>query len=218
MKPLIHIGVIKRGPAYNYKNNHEAVLNRDHYTCQCCKTKKGTMHVHHIVYHSNGGSDKMDNLITLCEDCHKRLHDGELKDFESKLVGKRKGTLKYATQMNSIRCQLLKMYPEAIETFGYITKANRELSSLNKEHYNDAIIIACGCIPEPILNTKLYRKLHIAKGQYQLYQGQNSNKKLPKGKVYGFLNKDIVKYRGKLYVIKGLMSSGYCKLANIEIV
>lgn len=206
----------QKGPAYGYKNNHEAVLNRDNYTCQHCKTKKGTMQVHHIIYRSNGGSDKMNNLITLCEDCHKRLHDDELKDFESKLVGKRKGTLKYATQMNSIRCQLLKMYSEAIETFGYITKANREFSTLTKEHYNDAITIACGCIPEPIIDTKLYKKQHIPKGQYQLYQGQNSNKKLPKGKVYGFLNKDIVKYKGELYVIKGLMSSGYCKLANIE--
>ena len=206
----------QRGPAYGYKNNHEAVLNRDNYTCQCCKKKKGTMHVHHIIYRSNGGSNKMDNLITLCEDCHKKLHDGLLKEFEFKLSGKRRSTLKYATQMNSIRCQLLKIYPEAIETFGYITKANRELSSLNKAHYNDAITIACSCIPEPIIDTKLYKKQHISKGQYQLYQGQNSNKKLPRGKVYGFLNRDIVKYRGRLYLIKGLMSTGYCKLINID--
>ena len=158
----------------------------------------------------------MDNLITLCEDCHKKLHDGELKDFESKLVGKRKGTLKYATQMNSIRIQLLRHYSEAIETFGFITKANREFSSLSKEHYNDAITIACGCIPEPIIDTKLYKKRHIAKGQYQLYQGQNSDKKLPRGKVHGFLNRDVVKYRGCLYLIKGLISKGYCKLMDIN--
>lgn len=183
---LINIGGYQKGPAYGYKNNHEAVLNRDNYTCQCCKAKKGTMHVHHIVYRSNGGSDKMNNLITLCEDCHKKLHDGLLKEFESKLSGKRNGTLKYATQMNSIRIQLLKQYPKAIETFGYITKANRELSHLTKEHYNDAITIACGCIPDPTIDCKLYKKIHIAKGQYQLYQGQNSNKKLPRGKYMDF--------------------------------
>ncbi len=206
----------QKGPAYGYKNNHEAVLNRDNYTCQCCKTKKGTLHVHHIIYRSNGGSDKMENLITLCEDCHKKLHDGELKEFESKLTGKRKGTLKHAAQMNSIRLQLLNVYPEAIETFGYITKANRELSTLTKEHYNDAITIACGCIPESVIDTKLYRKKHIAKGQYQLYQGQNSDKKLPRGKIHGFLNRDIVRYRNNLFLIKGLMSTGYCKLMNID--
>lgn len=206
----------QKGPGYGYKNNHEAVLNRDDYTCQCCKTKKTTLHVHHIVYRSNGGSDKMDNLITLCENCHRKLHNGELKDFELKLVGKRKGVLKHATQMSSIRCQLLKIYPEAIETFGFITKANRELSSLPKEHYADAITISCGCIPEPTIDTKLYKKRHIAKGQYQLYRGQNSNRKLPKGKVYGFLSGDIVMYQKNMYIIKGLMSTGYCKLMNIE--
>lgn len=206
----------QQGPAYGYKNNHEAVLNRDNYTCQCCKTKKGTLHVHHIIYRSNGGSDKMDNLITLCEDCHRKLHDGQLQNFESKLAGKRKGSLKHATQMNSIRCQLLKIYPEAIETFGCITKANRELSHLIKEHYNDAITIACGCISEPTIDTNLYKKMHVAKGRYQLYRGQNSDKKLPKGKVCGFLTKDIVKYRNNLYLISGLMSTGYCSLMNIE--
>lgn len=206
----------QKGPAYGYKNNHEAVLNRDDYTCQCCKTKKGAMHVHHIVYRSNNGSDKMENLITLCEGCHGKLHEGLLKDFESRLVGKKKGTLKHATQTNSIRVQLLKHYPEAVETFGFITKANRELSSLSKEHYNDAITIACGCIPEPKLDCKLYKKQHIAKGQYQLYQSQNSDKKLPRGKTQGFLNRDIIRYRGKLYLIKGLMSTGYCKLMDID--
>lgn len=206
----------QKGPAYGYKNNHEAVLNRDNYTCQCCKTKKGTLHVHHIIYRSNGGSDKMENLITLCESCHEKLHKGLLKDFESGLNGKRKGRLKHATQMNSIRLQLLKHFPEAIETFGYITKANRELSSLAKEHYADAITIACGCIPNPKIDTKLHKKKHIAKGQYQLYQGQNSDKKLPKGKVCGFLNRDIVKYQNRLYLIKGLISTGYCKLMDID--
>lgn len=70
---------------------------------------------------------------------------------------------------------------------------------------------------QPIfLVDRVYRKKHIAKGQYQLYQGQNSDKKLPKGKVHGFLNRDIVKYRNDLYLIKGLMSTGYCKLMNID--
>ena len=206
----------QKGPAYGYKNNHEAVLNRDNYTCQYCKTKKGTMHVHHIIYRSNSGSDTMENLITLCESCHRKLHNGELKDFESKIMGKKKGQLKHATQMNSVRIQLLKEYSNAIETFGYITKANRELSPLSKEHWADAITIACGCIPVPKIDCKLYKKQHIAKGQYQLDQGQNSDKQLPIGKVHGFLNKDIIKYRGALYLIKGLMSTGYCRLSDIE--
>ena len=38
---------------------------------------------------------------------------------------------------------------------------------------------------------------------------------MPRGKVYGFLTRDIVKYRGKLYLIGGLTSSGYCVLMDI---
>lgn len=207
----------QKGTNYGFANSKSACLNRDNYTCQCCKTKKGTLHVHHVIYRSNGGSDDLDNLIVLCEDCHKKLHKGLLKDFESTLSGKCKGTLKHATQMNSIRVQLLKHYSEAIETFGFVTKENRQLIGLEKEHYNDAIVIATGCLNEPnFLVDIVYKKKHIAKGQYQLYQGQRSEKKLPKGKVQGFLNRDIVRYRKNDYLIKGLMSTGYCKLMNID--
>lgn len=207
----------QKGTNYGFANSKSACLNRDNYTCQCCKTKKGALHVHHITYRSNGGGDDLDNLIVLCEDCHKKLHKGLLKDFESKLSGKRKGTLKHATQMNSIGVQLLRHYPEAIETFGFVTKENRQLIGLEKEHYNDAIVIATGCSNElNFLVDILYKKKHIAKGRYQLYQGQRSEKKLPKGKIQGFLNKNIVRYRKNDYLIKGLMSTGYCKLMNID--
>ena len=205
----------QKGPNYGFKNAQEACFNRDDYKCQCCKTKKSILNAHHIIYRSKGGADMLDNLITLCEDCHKKLHRGELQEFESKLVGKKKGQLKHATQMNNIRIRLLKHYPDAIETFGFITKANREWLGLAKSHWMDAI--SMGLTQRPIfLIDRVYKKRHIAKGQYQLYQGQNSEKKLPRGKVQGFLNKDIIKYKNKLYLIKGLMSSGYCKLMNIN--
>lgn len=207
----------QKGQNYGFANSKSACLNRDNYTCQCCKAKKGTLHIHHIIYRSNGGADTLDNLITLCADCHKKLHRGELKDFESKLSGKKKGKLKHATQMNSIRVQLLKHYSEAIETFGFMTKENRQLIGLEKTHYNDAIVIATGCLNKPkFLVNVVYKKICVAKNRYQLYRGQRSEIKLPRGKVKGFLNKDIVKYRGCNYLIKALMSRGYCVLMNID--
>lgn len=207
----------QKGANYGFANSKATCLNRDNYTCQYCKTKNGTLHVHHIIYRSKSGSDKLENLIVLCKECHRKLHDGLLEDFEAKLSGKKKGQLKHATQMNSIRVQLLKNYPEAIETFGFVTKENRQMVGLEKEHYNDAVIIATGCLNEPkFLMDTVYKKKHVAKGQYQLYQGQRSEKKLPKGKVQGFLNQDIVRYRNNDYLIKGLMSTGYCKLMNID--
>ena len=216
-KPFNRHWGYQKGPNYGFGNTKAACLNRDNYTCKCCKTKKSTLHVHHIIYRSNGGADTLDNLITLCEECHKKLHNGELKAFESKLIGKKKGSLKHATQMNIIRSRLLKHYPDAIETFGYITKENRKFIGLEKTHYNDAVVIAMGSLDKPKFKTGvLYKKKHVSKGQYQLYQGQRSEKKLPRGRVFGFLNRDIVNYRGKNYLIKALMSTGYCALTDID--
>ena len=216
-KPFNRHWGYQRGPNYGFGNAKAACLNRDNYTCKCCKTKKGTLHVHHIIYRSNGGADTLDNLITLCEECHKKLHNGELKSFESKLTGKKKGNLKHATQMNIIRSRLLKHYPDAIETFGYITKENRQFTGLEKTHYNDAVVIAMGSLDRPKFKTDIvYKKMHIAKSRYQLFRGQHSEKELPKGKVCGFLTRDIVNYRGKTYLIKSLMSIGYCVLTDIN--
>ena len=136
----------QKGINYGFENTKAMVLNRDNYTCQYCKGKHkdSKLEVHHILYRSNGGSNEESNLITLCHTCHQDVHKGII---DLKLKGKIKGTLKYATQMNSIRVQLLKKYPEAIETFGYITKANRLALSINKEHYYDACVIATGGKP-----------------------------------------------------------------------
>ncbi len=96
----------QQGGNYGFENTKAKVLNRDNYICQHCKGKKkdSKLEVHHIIYRSNGGSDEEDNLITLCHNCHSDLHHGKIK---WKLSGKRKGQLKHATQMNSIRKQLL---------------------------------------------------------------------------------------------------------------
>ena len=33
---------------------------------------------HHIVYRSRGGEDVMENLVTLCYNCHRAIHDGKI--------------------------------------------------------------------------------------------------------------------------------------------
>jgi len=207
----------QKGLNYGFKNAQEAAFNRDNYTCQHCKKHVGTLNAHHIIYRSKGGADTLDNLITLCKKCHKDLHDGLLTKFEATLVGKKKGQLKHATQMNSIRVQLLNHYPEAIETFGFVTKENRQAIGLEKTHYNDAIVISLGRINKPILeNIDLIVKKHVAKGSYKLANGQRSEKKLPTGKIHGFRALDKISYKGHEYFIGGRMSAGYCTLIDIN--
>jgi len=64
------------------------ILYRDNFTCQKCgtfhayknkygvylPTSDGHLDVHHIIYACNGGGDEPSNLITLCDNCHKKEH------------------------------------------------------------------------------------------------------------------------------------------------
>ena len=44
------------------------------YKCQLCSKKDVKLHVHHNTYERIGDED-MNDLIVLCEDCHKKFHD-----------------------------------------------------------------------------------------------------------------------------------------------
>lgn len=203
----------QKGINYGYANTKAYVLTRDSYTCQHCKgkSKDNRLEVHHIVFRSNGGSDEQENLITLCKCCHDKIHSGNMN---TKLNGKKKGQLKHATQMNSIRIQLLKQV-ECEETFGFITKEHRQLLGLPKEHYMDATAIACqGNEVQFKTNNILFKKC-VSDGDYQQTKGIRSEQKIPTGKICGFRKFDKVKYLGKEYFIKGRMSTGYAILMDI---
>ena len=204
----------QKGVNYGFANSRSYVLSRDAYTCQCCKTKQGTLQVHHIIYRSNGGSDEESNLITLCKNCHAKLHKGELNNFASKLVGKKKTNLRYASQMSIVRSQLLKYYFKAIETFGYVTKENRRNLGLLKDHYIDACVIASQGLSFQQSNLIYYKKC-VSKGDYQLSKGVRGQQIIPTGKICGFRKFDKVKYFGKEYFIKGRMSTGFAILMDV---
>ena len=204
----------QKGANYGFVNTKAMVLNRDNYTCQYCKGKHkdSKLEVHHIVFRSQGGSDEESNLITLCRTCHKDLHSGKI---HPKLNGKAKGLLKYATQMNSIRKQLFKLYPNAIETFGYVTKADRLNLCIDKEHYYDACVIATQGNPFNV-KSSLYKKRCIPDGDFQKTKGIRSEQPITTKKIRGFRKFDKVRYFGKDYFIKGRMSAGYAILMDID--
>ena len=201
----------QKGFNYEYSSRREAVLHRDNYTCQCCGKKHVKLEVHHIIFRSMGGIDDERNLITLCEKCHKAIHDGIL------ILTKKpkKLNLKHATQMSIIRSQLLKIYPDAIETFGFVTKTNRENLNLSKEHFIDACVIASG--GEIFKQSSwLFKKRRVAKQNRQLCKGVRGEKKLPTGKIFGFRKFDKVKYLKEVCFIKGRRISGSFVLMDID--
>ena len=200
----------QKGFDYGFSSRKEAVLNRDSYTCQICGKKNTRLEVHHIVYRSNGGTNDENNLITLCEDCHSGIHNGKIVLTKKP----KKLNLKYATHMNIIRSQLFKVYPGVIETFGFVTKTNRENLRLSKAHFIDACVIASGGkLFES--NDIIYQKRRVAKGDYQLTKGVRGEQKIPTSKIKGFRKFDKVKYFEKEYFIKGRMSSGFAILMDI---
>lgn len=204
----------QKGTNYGFENTKAMVLNRDNYTCQYCKGKHkdSKLEIHHIVFRSKHGSDEESNLITLCHTCHKALHSGKIS---LKLEGKVKGNLKYATQMNSIRKQLFRIYPEAIETFGYITKANRLKLGVDKEHFYDACVIATHGNKFSV-RCNLYKKKCVSDGDFQQTKGVRSEQRIPTCKIQGFRKFDKVRYFGKEYFIKGRLSTGYAILMDID--
>ncbi len=205
----------QQGINYGFANTKAYVLTRDTYTCQHCKgkSKDQRLEVHHVRYRSEGGSDEQENLIALCKTCHDKVHDNEIT---LKFKGKKKGQLSHATQMNSIRVQLLKQLPKAQETFGFITKEHRQHYTNGKEHYLDAIFIATqGTKPVYKTNQMILKKC-IADGDYQQTKGIRSEQRIPTGKIQGFRKFDKVTYQGSHYFIKGRMSTGYAILMDTQ--
>ena len=201
----------QKGFNYGYSSRREAILHRDNYTCQCCGKKNCRLEVHHIKFRSNGGTDDEENLITLCEDCHKGVHDGTV--VLSKKPKKSKA-LKYATHMSIIRSWLLKKYPNAIETFGFVTSENRNHLKLEKDHYIDACVIASGGLEIEQLDVIFYKR-RVSKGDYKLARGIRGEQKLPTGKIHGFRKFDKVEYLGNEHFIKSRTSSGFVFLMDI---
>ena len=134
----------QQGDQLGFWNVREYVLFRDNHTCQCCKgkSKDKRLNVHHIESRKIGGNAPND-LITLCETCHKGYHKGII---ELPKTIKRGMKFNDATFMGIMRWTLYNrltlLYPNVKLTYGYITKNTRIENSLPKEHYIDARCIS----------------------------------------------------------------------------
>ena len=57
----------------SYGRLQRQVLERDGWRCQVCGSMQN-LQVHHLKLRSHSGSDEEQNLITLCANCHARIH------------------------------------------------------------------------------------------------------------------------------------------------
>lgn len=143
MNPNITNEGYQNGQCAGYYDVRYFVFARDNYTCQVCKKKNKILHTHHITYKSKGGTDRADNLITVCSECHSSENHqkgGILYDWMIK--HKKVKQYKDATFMNIVRKRTFEKYPNAIITYGSETSPYRKELGLDKTHYNDAIAIS----------------------------------------------------------------------------
>lgn len=132
----------QQGEQLGFWNVREYVLFRDGHTCQHCKgkSKDKVLNVHHIESRKTGGNAP-NNLITLCETCHRKYHSGEIE-----LKFKRGTSLRDAALMSIMRWTVYNRAKEEFGnvrmTYGYITKNTRIRCGLEKSHAVDARCIS----------------------------------------------------------------------------
>lgn len=90
--------LVRKVSTYNYERSlviREYVKELANGICQLCDNKapfevkgKPFLHVHHIKYLSNGGTDTIENAIAVCPNCHAKIHQLELKEDKEKLLRK----------------------------------------------------------------------------------------------------------------------------------
>lgn len=143
MNPDITNEEYQNGQCAGYYDVRYFVFARDNYTCQVCKKRNKILRTHHIVYRTEGGTDRADNLITVCTDCHTSENHkvgGILYNWMIK--HKKVKQYKEATFMNIVRKRTFEKYPNTIITYGSETSPYRKELGLEKTHYNDAIAIS----------------------------------------------------------------------------
>lgn len=202
------------GEQYDFYNTRQYVLHRDRYTCQCCGTHDNNvrLHVHHIESRQTGGNAP-NNLITLCEHCHKALHEGKLELSKGKKRGK---SYRDAAFMGVMRKTLLERLKKEVdvpvtETYGYITKYWREKAGLEKSHINDAICISkhpYAKPPDTYYLTKAVRHHNRQIHKAKISKGGIRKRNQAPYLVKGFRLFDKVLYQGKECFIFGRRVSG----------
>ena len=210
------------GEQYDFYNTRQYVLHRDGYTCQCCGVhdKDVKLHVHHIESRQTGGNAP-NNLITLCEHCHKALHEGKIKLPKGKKRGK---SHRDAAFMGIMRNTLLERLKKEVSvpvmmTYGYITKYWREKADLEKSHINDAICISKHPYTKP-LDTYYLTKV-VRHHNRQIHKANFSKGGIRKRNqapylVKGFRLFDKVLYQGKEYFIFGRRTIGYFDIRTLD--
>lgn len=227
MNPAIAGAGYQEGQTYGYHDVRYFVFARDQYTCQVCKQKGEILNTHHLIYRSYGGSNRVDNLVTVCTDCHTHEnHQSGNVLWKWMTEGKRLPQYKEGPFMNSFRRRVFAKYPDAQITYGSMTTPKRKELGLEKTHANDAIAISgISSMKEnskAIFRIKQFRKkkrsLHEATARKGRTSKNRTSKRNEKNKKFlkGFYLNDKVTLYEKTGYITGFTGTSGAYVKTID--
>lgn len=215
----------QQGEQLDFWNVREYVLFRDGHKCQCCKgkLKDPVLNVHHIESRKTGGNAP-NNLITLCETCHKGYHNGTVTLPKSIMRGMK---FQDAAFMGIMRWAFYNKVKEIYEqlgirvsmTYGYITKNTRIIHDLPKDHFIDARCISGH--PDAVSDGVIFYQKKVRCHNRQIHKQKILKGGIRKRNqapylVKGFRLFDKVTAKGREWYINGRRLKGAFVLKNLD--
>jgi hypothetical protein len=141
------------------ENLRMACLMRDGYACQQCGKRGMRLQAHHLVYREHGGKNTLSNLLTLCETCHKKLHQGKITLKITGVSGHLDQIAQRSMQGKSSLYTMLGKQASLSTLFGYQTATFRNFRGWPKTHIIDALCLATyrTGTEVPMPETNIYR-------------------------------------------------------------
>jgi len=152
----------------DWNSRRKKVYKRDNHTCQNCGRTGSIdgdidLHAHHIVPKSKDGRHKLDNLVTLCSECHKAVHGSSMAPTSSSSSSGRK------SQEDEIEWTYTEKTAVAQLLFSFIV-----VSFINTQFifiYNSGVIFFISIVIQTLLLLGVYYKIfdvptHPYKNQY----------------------------------------------------
>lgn len=215
----------QQGEQLGFWNVREYVLFRDGHECQCChgKSKDPILNVHHIESRRTGGNAP-NNLITLCETCHKGYHKGTVILPKTIHRGMRfkdaafMGIMRWAFYNRLKKLYAVKNIPVSM-TYGYITKTTRIKYGLPKEHFADARCISGHPNAAPSNEVFYQKKVRCHNRQLHkltINKGGTRKRNQAPYDVYGYHLFDKVLYQKKPYFVFGRRNSGFFDIRTLS--
>ena len=203
-------------------NVREYVLFRDGHKCRCCRgrSKDPILEVHHMQSRKVGGNAP-NNLVTLCQTCHKKYHSGDISLPEDIKRGNRYNDAAFMGIMRwTLYNRLKAIYGDMVHnTYGYITKNTRIAHGLPKAHHIDARCISGN--PASKSDGVVYYQKKIRCHNRQIHKFKVSKGGARKRNqapyiVEGFRLFDKVIYDGQECFVFGRRTSGYFDLRKLD--